>query len=348
MPILAPSASDITATVKAGAEVNAAVGGAVARGGNSAPPRAGGTAAASAAVTQSRAAQTSSTPIATIFRIPPIVLPVAWTPMQLPIRLWLDGSDPLGTGVVPAEDTVITSWKDKSGNARHAYAEGSPLLKTSTQNGLSTIRTQDGTGIFTPKSYFTVDIPSGFFANGFHFITVYRTWRSGAAPYTGFNTPINRQTTFNQYWNQRYVGNATIYTRTWNIDDALAVEHPAPNPLLTNAQKSAKTVIHQNIVVPTTSGKFGYSEFANGQLIPLDATTPGQTITYTDTETTLQIGWRPADNLRCNAYFCEILVFNSSVSTDDRLKAEGYLAWKWGLVSNLPVNHPYKAFSPIV
>lgn len=66
MPILAPSASDVTASVKAGAEVNAAIGGAVAKGGNSAPPRAGGTAAAAAAVTQSKAAQTST--ITTSFR----------------------------------------------------------------------------------------------------------------------------------------------------------------------------------------------------------------------------------------------------------------------------------------
>ena len=27
-------------------------------------------------------------------------------------------------------------------------------------------------------------------------------------------------------------------------------------------------------------------------------------------------------------------------------KAEGYLAWKWGLVSNLPSGHPYKNAAP--
>ena len=29
-------------------------------------------------------------------------------------------------------------------------------------------------------------------------------------------------------------------------------------------------------------------------------------------------------------------------------KAEGYLAWKWGLVGNLPSNHPYKNSPPTV
>lgn len=82
MPLLRTSASDVTANVKAGAEVNAAVGGAVAKGGSSNPPRAGGSAAAAAVVTQSRAAQTNTTPIARVFRVPPIVfvppVPRAW------------------------------------------------------------------------------------------------------------------------------------------------------------------------------------------------------------------------------------------------------------------------------
>ena len=39
----------------------------------------------------------------------------------------------------------------------------------------------------------------------------------------------------------------------------------------------------------------------------------------------------------------EILCYNSSLSTQQRQQVEGYLEWKWGLQSNLPVTHPYKA-----
>jgi hypothetical protein len=60
MPLLRTSASDVTASVKAGAEVNAAVGGASSRGGNSAPPPAGGAAAGRAVVTQSAVAKSGS------------------------------------------------------------------------------------------------------------------------------------------------------------------------------------------------------------------------------------------------------------------------------------------------
>jgi hypothetical protein len=43
---------------------------------------------------------------------------------------------------------------------------------------------------------------------------------------------------------------------------------------------------------------------------------------------------------------CEILVFNSVVSTDNQQLVEGYLAWKWGLEANLPSGHPYENAAP--
>lgn len=44
----------------------------------------------------------------------------------------------------------------------------------------------------------------------------------------------------------------------------------------------------------------------------------------------------------------EMIVIQSTLSSDDRQRIEGYLAWKWGLESNLPANHPYKLFPPTV
>ena len=44
--------------------------------------------------------------------------------------------------------------------------------------------------------------------------------------------------------------------------------------------------------------------------------------------------------------FNEILVYNSVLSTSDREKVEGNLAWKYGLEGNLPVGHTYKDAPP--
>jgi hypothetical protein len=46
-----------------------------------------------------------------------------------------------------------------------------------------------------------------------------------------------------------------------------------------------------------------------------------------------------------NGFISEMLVTNGVLSTTDRQRIEGYLAWKWGLQANLANNHPFK-FSP--
>jgi hypothetical protein len=47
-----------------------------------------------------------------------------------------------------------------------------------------------------------------------------------------------------------------------------------------------------------------------------------------------------------NGDIAEILVYQGDLSTNQRQQIEGYLAWKWGLQSNLPANHPYVLFPP--
>lgn len=47
-----------------------------------------------------------------------------------------------------------------------------------------------------------------------------------------------------------------------------------------------------------------------------------------------------------NGYYYEIIFYSSVITTTDRQRIEGYLAWKWGLQANLPVGHPYKSSAP--
>lgn len=49
-----------------------------------------------------------------------------------------------------------------------------------------------------------------------------------------------------------------------------------------------------------------------------------------------------------NGNIAEILVYNNVLTTSERQQVEGYLAWKWGLQSNLANNHPYKNTYSIV
>lgn len=49
-----------------------------------------------------------------------------------------------------------------------------------------------------------------------------------------------------------------------------------------------------------------------------------------------------------NTSFSEVVATIGELSISDRQRLEGYLAWKWGLVANLPSGHPYKNSPPIV
>ena len=42
----------------------------------------------------------------------------------------------------------------------------------------------------------------------------------------------------------------------------------------------------------------------------------------------------------------EFIVIFGQLNELDRYQIEGYLAWKWGLVGNLPPSHPYKLVAP--
>ena len=44
----------------------------------------------------------------------------------------------------------------------------------------------------------------------------------------------------------------------------------------------------------------------------------------------------------------EFIIVQGGITTDDVRKLEGYTAWKWGQVANLPVDHPYKLAAPTV
>jgi hypothetical protein len=45
-------------------------------------------------------------------------------------------------------------------------------------------------------------------------------------------------------------------------------------------------------------------------------------------------------------YYNEILLYQGSINPVARQVLEGYLAWKWNRVADLPAGHPYKSAAP--
>jgi hypothetical protein len=56
----------------------------------------------------------------------------------------------------------------------------------------------------------------------------------------------------------------------------------------------------------------------------------------------ITIGNRFSLNEAWPGHLCEIIIYNRSITTRERQQIEGYLAYKWGIRSSLPANHPYK------
>ena len=47
-----------------------------------------------------------------------------------------------------------------------------------------------------------------------------------------------------------------------------------------------------------------------------------------------------------NGDVCEVVIYTTKLSVPDQQRMQGYLAWKWGTVDLLAVDHPYKTYAP--
>ena len=80
----------------------------------------------------------------------------------------------------------------------------------------------------------------------------------------------------------------------------------------------------------------------NGTLIPSASLT-----TANFAARPFQIGMRNANTGPASSgTICESICYTGALSSNDRQRVEGYLAWKWGLGGSLPFFHPYRTLKP--
>jgi hypothetical protein len=104
----------------------------------------------------------------------------------------------------------------------------------------------------------------------------------------------------------------------------------------------ATVEIHSKPVLTTqVVTSLNYKDFYNGNARQLGLTIP----TALTTSAQLKLGYvgtlTPALAGAMRGYIYELIVYSRSVNTAERQAVEGYLAWKWGIQSSLPVTHPY-------
>jgi hypothetical protein len=243
-----------------------------------------------------------------------------WSPAQINTLLWLDASD---SNTITEDSGEVSLWKDKSGN-NNDVSQNTPLYQPAiddiTMGGLPTM-TFDGSDewLETVGNPFGSSISDGFV-------------------YAAISLPI--------------VGNGSLFSFAGT---ATATRWQAHVPF-------------GDIIYFDCGGTSApYRIQAPDGLNDGDELLIGFYCSVTDG---VQVVWKNAEELVSDnvphsvltdggnidvgrfstAYFRggigEFIVINNTVSLSDRQKIEGYLAHKWGLENNLPIDHPYKNSPP--
>ena len=244
-----------------------------------------------------------------------------WTPTQISTSLWLDASD---ASTITLNATTVSQWNDKSGNGRNVSQANSSLQPLYTLNGLNGLNIADFDG--------ADDVLNGLAISNFVTNNSYSAFVVGLARTIATNDGDG-------YANEAFCGDAggyiAMYLRSSNLIGAYNWD--GANKVATNAYTPNTVVI-------------GYSELSSGS-IRIRTNGGSETATVSSNTASLagaiQIGRNFNSNTFClDGKIAEVIFTNAALSTTNRQLIEGYLAWKWGLTSSLPNDHPYKNAAP--
>ena len=236
--------------------------------------------------------------------------------------LWLDGADPAGTGVIPANGSTVTTWVDKSGNG-YNFTNGSRAAPTYTTGALTF--TGSGTNGANTQVLSNASIP----LSTTYSIFAVAVQNSSHPSYTGYNYILTANTTVNYYLNIGTGSSGYFATFTGYTVPTAAFNDTSVN--------SPNTTMLVQTLVGVTNDNTTLSPYLNGTLMTTKVGT-------TNAVTGITVGDAPTLSLSAqnwNGNISEIIIFNSVISSTRRQQIEGYLAWKWGLTSSLSSTHPY-------
>lgn len=243
------------------------------------------------------------------FSLPSYIFRQPWTPANITTQLWLDAAD---SSTITLDGGAVSQWGDKSGNGRNATqttAANRPVVLSANINGLNVLSFDNSNDAMTTNWNSTA-------TNNYMIFSV-ANLNTGS----GFRRMI-ASTTYNNHITPINGGNPNQAIQIKSSD--------------VSAQWATGGTSNLSVLVAPTTGNFLH--FSNGSERTINS------VAVTDwgvlTLGRLAVFAEPMDGR-----FCELIVIYSSNITIRQL-TEGYLAHKWGLTANLPIDHPYKTNPP--
>jgi prepilin-type N-terminal cleavage/methylation domain-containing protein len=256
-----------------------------------------------------------------------------WTPAQLgsSLALWLDAAD---SATVTLNGSNVSQWSDKSGRNNHvlnATAATQPPYLATGFNGKPTVNFVESSQSFLFGSNMSNFSSNNDFtlASAFEFLDPLNNWDMIAGWRAGVNTPAPGSPVF----------------QGMGVSSQIGIHHT--DLADTRIKVDVTTRLGKNIATISRLGG------TNGNGGAVTATSTGFSQASYDTNATQTWESTATSNFQVGGtqqggtafgdkYISEIVGCSTKLSTDNRQKLEGYLAWKWGLTNNLPANHPYK------
>lgn len=253
-----------------------------------------------------------------------------WTPALLRPALWLDAADASTVSVA----TGVSEWRDKSGNNRHftqSTPASQPAYNRNGINGLGSIsfdptndalqRTPEAWAFQYPVTAFIV-FSAREFTNAYNSLFEFFTTAGPAT--AGWSDLIKSN------------GRSAVYS-TSSVGGQPNYDGTGVASYVTN-RTYIFTGIHQNnSLVGLQNGNTDGSNAGSYTLRTNLGTSP------------LYIGSSPLFSRYTNWQIGEVIITNNAaLSIADRLKIEGYLAWKWGINNNIVTNSPFINRPPMI
>lgn len=272
----------------------------------------------------------------------------AWTPAEISTSLWLDAAD---ANTVSDTAGIVSQWDDKSINSyTFSGATNQPNIATATLNGLPVMYFDGTSKLVADQAGSTFD------------------WMRGATPY--FMAMVVRAGSTsnpNALMSIMSSGGATRTIAGFDLayDDRSGIYEEAIRSIISSGTDDFG-------VVADIIGTTGWMSPNTNTLLELE-------INATASPADNRIDWRNAGgpvfnftNIKSGGLsgttanpltlgelgngtgfnlegtIAEVVALPTVATDPEREQIEGYLAWKWGLVADLPAAHPYKSAPPLV